>query len=185
VPESQTSNAPGTSIVEGVELETTALPTDWLTLGLTYAYEDAHFDPRFSIVPGNPPGPDRIPYAPRHQLRLSGEVHFPCPELAGILAFGADYTYHSKVFFNNANDAQPFVQHRSIWNDIINAHMEYTSDDSLWRVSLWGKNIANDRPLLHAADVSVFFDNLAENGFVYLAKYYPERTFGVTVTRNF
>jgi hypothetical protein len=31
----------------------------------------------------------------------------------------------------------------------------------------------------------VFFDNNSESGSVFLAKYYPERTFGFTVTRNF
>jgi iron complex outermembrane receptor protein len=192
IPGFQTSNAPGTSIVEGVELEATGLPTDWLTLGLTYAYMDAHFDANTNIGPG----PARIPYAPRNQVHLTGDVHFHCPELEGVLAFGADYTYHSKVFFNNANSAPQFVQDRSVWNDIIKAHAEYTSDDSLWRVSLWGKNLANDRPLLHAADVTIFFQNFDpgsptftdENSppdFVFLAKYYPERTFGMTVTRNF
>lgn len=200
--QSQTSNAPGVSIVQGVELEATGLPTDWLTLGLTYAYMDAHFDQNPNLNPPNDPSNPstadihhgRIPYAPRNQVHLSGEVRLPCPEFDGTFAFGADYTFHSKVFFNNLNDQPGFIQHRSIWNDIINAHFEYTSDDALWRVSLFGKNLTDDRSLLHAADVSFFFQNvdLAQPNFtddgglsVLLAKYYPERTWGISVTRNF
>ncbi|HKD21738.1 MAG TPA: TonB-dependent receptor, partial [Rhizomicrobium sp.] len=43
IPTMITSNAPGTTTVEGLELESTAVPTDWLNLGLTYAYMYSHF----------------------------------------------------------------------------------------------------------------------------------------------
>jgi iron complex outermembrane receptor protein len=171
---------PGTTTVQGLELESNAIATDWLTVGATYAYMDTHFDQHAT----NPPA-GHIPYAPRHQVHLSAEVHFEMPEIEGRIAVAGDYTFHSKVFFNNANNHPAFIVNQSPWNDIINAHAEYTSDDSLWRVSVWGKNLTDDRPLLHGADVSVFFDNIFEGGSVFLAKYYPERTFGVTVTRNF
>ena len=71
----------------------------------------------------------------------------------------------------------------------MNLHLDYTSDDSAWRVSVWGKNITDDRALLRASNIGVLFQTLPEflnpNEFLYLVKYYPERTFGVSVTRNF
>jgi len=175
------TNAPGTTTVQGFELESNALVTDWLTLGATYAYMDAHFDQSAA-------GFKRIPYAPTHQVHLSADVHFEVPQIQGMLAVAADYTFHSKAFFDDANDQPAFVVRQSVWNDVVNAHLEYTSDDSLWRASLWGKNLTDDRPLVHAADVSVLFDTFPElfsGGSVLLAKYYPERTWGFTLTRNF
>lgn len=192
-----TTNAAGAR-VRGVELESSATPTDWLTLGLTYAYLDAVFT-NFPGVAGGvgPPSPsftgNRIPYAPRNQVHVSAEVHFPVEALQGKIAFGGDFTYHSAIFFNNANDTLPnraFAYNATVWRDIVNLHLEYTSDNGQWKLSVWGKNIANDRALLHGADVTAFLinpavDNPTPDQAIFLAKFYPERTFGVTLTRGF
>jgi iron complex outermembrane receptor protein len=173
-----TSNAPGTTTVQGVELESTALVTDWLTLGLTYGYLDAYF------ADGT-----RVPYTPRHQINLSGEIRWPIPSLRGELSLAGDYTYHSQVFFNKGEVLPDYVATRTAWNGIVNLHADYTSDDSAWRVSVWGKNITDDRAFLRASNVGVLFQTLPEflnpNESLFLVKYYPERTFGVSVTRSF
>ena len=82
-----------------------------------------------------------------------------------------------------------FAASRTSWDGIVNLHADYTSDDSVWRVSVWGKNITDDRALLRASNIGVLFQTLPEflnpNEFLYLVKYYPERTFGISVTRNF
>jgi iron complex outermembrane receptor protein len=185
VPVPITSNA-GKARVAGAEIESQFLPTDWLTLGATYAYMDAHF-----LSPGTTITGDRIPYAPKDQVHVSADIHFPLPDNSGKLDFSVDYTYHTKVFFDNANTAPEFLQKRSVWNGIVNAHVEYQSPDDKWKVSVWGKNITAAEPALHAADVTVLFENLAEFGsshpadVLFLAKYYPVRTFGVTITRAF
>jgi iron complex outermembrane receptor protein len=184
IPIPQTGNA-GNARVAGVEIESQLIATDWLTLGATYAYMDAHFTSSGQTFPKG----SRIPYAPQNQVHLSADVHFPLSDNAGSIAVGADYTYHSKVFFDNANTAPSFLQQRSVWNGIVNGHVEYLSPDQKWRVSVWGKNITGREPTLHAADVTVLFENLNEflgnAGSLFLVKYYPVRTFGVTVTRTF
>ncbi|MFI4975248.1 MAG: TonB-dependent receptor [Caulobacterales bacterium] len=180
----------GNARVDGVEVESSLLATDWLTLGATFAYMDSHFT---SHHPDQPP-PDIfgnwIPYAPKDQVHLSADIHHAVGSDRGMIDFGIDYTYHSKVFFDNANSAPPFLQQKSVWNGIVNAHLDYVSEDKKWKVSAWGKNITGAEPVLHAADVTVLFQDLNElfSGnpeSVFLAKYYPTRTFGVTVTRNF
>lgn len=173
-----TSNAPGITTVQGVELESTAIPTDWLTIGLTYGYLDAYF------ADGT-----RVPYTPRHQINLTGDIHWPVPSLNGQISIAGDFTYHSRVLFNPGEVLPEFAASRTSWDGIVNLHADYTSDDSLWRVSVWGKNITDDRALLRASNIGVLFQTLPEflnpNEFLYLVKYYPERTFGISVTRNF
>ncbi len=172
-----TSNAPGTTPVQGVELESTALPTDWLTLGLTYSYLDAHFSDN-----------SRIPYTPRHQVNFSADIHFPVPSLDGEITVAGDFTYHSKEIFNPHEIPAAFVFDKSAWNGIFNAHIDYTCDDQAWRVSLWGKNLTDERPFLRASNIGVLFQTLPEflnpAESLYLVKYFPERTFGISVTHS-
>jgi iron complex outermembrane receptor protein len=190
IPVPITSNA-GNARVSGLEIESQFAPTGWLTLAATYAYMDAHFTSKF--VHGQPVSffGKSIPYAPKDQVHLSADVHAPLPDGMGRVDVAIDYTYHSKVFFDNANDNAPFLQHKSVWNGIINAHVEYDSPDDRWRVSLWGKNITRQEPALHAADVTVLFEDFNEfvslppTDTISLVKYYPVQTFGVTVTRKF
>jgi iron complex outermembrane receptor protein len=185
VPIPQTGNA-GNARVAGVEIESDWAPADWVRLSATYAYMDAHFTSAGEQFPQG----SRIPYAPKDQVHLATEFHYPLPGDQGRLNFGADYTYHTKVFFDNANTAPPFLQDRSIWNGIVNAHLEYLSPGERWRVSVWGKNITAAEPVLHAADVTVLFQSVAElfsgaPDALFLVKYYPVRTWGVTVTHRF
>ena len=81
-----------------------------------------------------------------------------------------------------------FPNARSAWNGIFNAHIDYTTDDQAWRVSLWGKNLTDERAFLRASNVGVLFQTLPEflnpNDFLYLVKYYPERTFGISLTHS-
>lgn len=181
VPIPITSDAGGARVA-GAEIEATALATDWLTLGLTYAYMDSHFTSPGTGFTGN-----RIPYAPKTQVHASAEIHFPIS--GGVVALGGDYTYHTKVFFDNGNSAPPFLQQKGVWDGIINAYVNYTLPNQRWKVAVWAKNLTNQQPVLHAADVTVLFENLDEflnnAGSVFLAKFYPQRTVGVTLTRNF
>lgn len=173
-----TSNVPGVTTSQGAELESTALPTDWLTLGFTYAYLDSHFADR-----------SRVPYTPRHQVNLSWDFHVPVPEVEGEVSLAGDYTFHSPVVFNKGDAYPAYIANRTSWDGIVNLHADYVSDDAAWRVSVWGKNITDDRALLRASNVGVLFQNLAEftnpNDSLFLVKYFPERTFGVTLARNF
>jgi len=120
---------------------------------------------------------------------LSGEVHFAVPDWGGEASFATDYTFHSKVVFNKSETLPDYIASQTAWDGIVNMHADYTSEDGQWRVSLWGKNITDDRALLRASNVGVLFQNLAEfgnaNDSLYLVKYFPERTFGVSLTKDF
>jgi iron complex outermembrane receptor protein len=184
IPVPITSNA-GNARVWGLEVESQWSPAQWVDFGLTYAYMDAHF-----TSPGTGFQGARIPYAPKDQVHASVDFHYPLAGDAGKVDLYFDYTYHTRIFFDNANTAQPFLQSKSVWNGIVNGHLQYTSADTRWRLSVWGKNITAAEPVLHAADVTVVFQSLNEflsgaPDFLGLVKYYPVRTWGVTVTRTF
>ncbi|HEY1426700.1 MAG TPA: TonB-dependent receptor [Caulobacteraceae bacterium] len=184
IPVPITSNA-GNARVAGVEVESQFVPTDWVEFGLAYSYMDARFTSAGTGFQGA-----RIPYAPKDQVHASIGFHYGLPDDAGKLDLGFDYTYHTKVFFDNANSAPSFLQSRSVWNGVVNGHLQYTSADRKWQLSVWGKNITAMEPVLHAADVTVVFQSLNEllsgaPDFLFLAKYYPVRTWGLTVRRSF
>lgn len=190
---SVTTNVPAAR-VRGVEAESLAAMTHWLTLGVTYAYMDA----QFTDYPGLAGAPsltgNRIPYAPRHQVHLSEDMHFPVARTGGTISLAADYTYHSKVFFDNANDSLPtkqFLYDASEWKDIVNLYLKYSSRNDVWKLSLWAKNVTNDRPVVHASpDVTMFeinpsLDNPTANQGLFVVKRFPRRSMGITVTRSF
>ena len=145
---------------------------------------DAHFTSQGTGFTGN-----SIPYAPRDAVHLSADVHFPLSEFGGSIDFGADYTYHSKVYFDNANSAPPFLQQKSIWRDIVNAHVTYESADDRWKLSVWGKNLPTSirfcMPPTSPSCSRTWTSSSSNAGSVFLAKYYQERIVGVTLTRNF
>ena len=53
-----------------VELEATAQPVDWLTLGLTYAYMDAKFTNFPGVNGARANTGDTTPYSPRNQVHV-------------------------------------------------------------------------------------------------------------------
>jgi iron complex outermembrane receptor protein len=191
VPIAVTTNAGGAT-VNGVEFESQAAPISWLTLGLNYAYMDAHFTDlvQSSVQPPVLLTGNRVPYAPRNQVHLSAAGRWPLSAVHSILEVGADETYRSRIFFDNANTAPSYLQDASVWKGILNVHVNLSRDDSKWKVSLWAKNATDRRPVLHAANVTALLEDLNDlgnhpNGTIFLAKYYPERILGVTFTRQF
>ncbi|HLZ82955.1 MAG TPA: TonB-dependent receptor [Caulobacteraceae bacterium] len=189
-----TTNAAGAR-TQGVEVEASAQPVDWLSLGLTYAYMDAKFTNFPGVNGAKPNTGNTIPYSPRNQVHVSAEFHWPVTGLGGgHVGIGGDFTYHSQIFFTNANDTPLFIRQHTPWKGIVNLHANYETADGHWKLSVWAKNVTNERALLHGADVtSTLVDNAdftpsqtpGGNAFIFLAKYYPERTIGVTIARGF
>jgi iron complex outermembrane recepter protein len=190
VPIAVTTNAGGAS-VSGAEFESQAAATPWLTLGLNYAYMDARFTNLLdSLQPPQLLTGKRIPYAPKNQVHVSAVGRWPVSFARGTLEVVADETYRSRIFFDNANTAPTYLQDASVWKGILNLHVGFTDNDEKWKVFLWAKNATDRRPLLHAANVTVLLENLDDlanhpDGTIFLAKYYPERTLGVSITRTF
>lgn len=188
----QTSNA-GKASVSGIELEALGQPLPWLTLGANYAYSDARYTDYVRLNPGGAPSTvltgNRIPTVPRQNIHLTVDTTFDLEPLPGSIDFGLDYTYRSKVYYDDANSSPPFVQDGSTYDGIVNFHTTWKSDNENYSVSLWGKNITNEHTNVFGNPVTQFFATPAEaknpKNQIYLSVVNPGRVFGVSLDAKF
>ncbi|MGE0188787.1 MAG: TonB-dependent receptor [Steroidobacteraceae bacterium] len=188
---SVTSNA-GSSLIQGVELEGTFLPTDGVTLGASYNYTDAKYD---NFVSANDKGEltvysgNQIPYVAKNQLHLSASLSRPLGSDRGVVEFGADVTYRSAIEFNDANSVSRNLVEQSKYKGLTNAHLSWESADKHTRVALWAKNFTDTRSIISEGDFKIFYATPAEffdpNNSLYTVNYTPARTFGITLSRTF
>ena len=178
--------------VRGSELEVEALPVEWLTLGLSYSYTDAKY--RSYLIPNSPPAPPTdnsghtIPFTPRNSANFRAETHFRAPGSAGKIRIGADVTYRSSIEFNDANDTPRFIVAKSAYHGVLNMHATWSSNDDRTEATLWAKNLNDKRAIINNADLSNFFDTVAEynkGGYVSIDNWNDPRTVGISLSKRF
>jgi iron complex outermembrane recepter protein len=160
-----TTNA-GKASVDGIETDVAVAPSQWITVGIRYDYLHTKFtDYVINNGPGVPPTDNtgnQVPFAAPNVFTANVDLHFDSPPLHGTIAFGADYTYRSPIQLTVANDTPADVRPNTEWNGVINLRASWTSTDTRWQVSLWGKNVTNRHFTNLAADQSIFFLSQAE-----------------------
>jgi len=178
--------------VRGSELEVEMLPVEWLTLGLSYSYTDAKY--RSYLVPNAPPAPPTdnsghtIPFTPRNAANFRAESHFGAPRGAGKIHIGADVTYRSAIEFDDANDTPRFIVAKSAYHGVLNMHATWSSNDDRTEVTAWAKNLTDERAIINNADLSNFFDTVAEynkGGYVSIDNWNDPKTVGISLTKRF
>jgi iron complex outermembrane receptor protein len=164
--------------IDGAEFEATAVPTDWLDLGLNFSILDATFKNYLSAaidpVSGLPRdfSGNRLPGAPKFSLSTFGQVTVP---VGGFdTRWRAEYNYTGKKYYNNAE------------NDLISSGDGYgllnlrgalLDPDGRWEIAAWAKNVTDKAYIVDATDTS---------GFGFVPHYYGERrTYGVEFRFNF
>lgn len=176
---------------QGIEVELTARPLDWLTLGTAYAYQDAKY--KDYVVVNRPPAPpsdlsgNRMIQTPRHQLSVYGDVNFEGPG-GGAVTVGGNVLYRSSVWFTDANNDPAYVHDRARVKSLLNLHASWTSANDRWEVALWGKNVTNERYLTLWTDLTAFFFPLGAAGAgnsIGNALWNAPRTYGFTVSHKF
>jgi len=182
----QTTNA-GSAQAKGVELETTAAPTRWLTLGLNYAYDFARYTNYIQSSTQNNTD-DRIPETPRHNIHVSAETKFAPPLLPGSVNFGGDYTYRTKVYFSDSNAEPAFIQQQSKFDGIVNMHLIWNSASNKWHATLFGTNLTDQRSVVYGSDVSGGLMAPTEAADpanrIYVVVRNQSRLFGITFRRD-
>jgi iron complex outermembrane receptor protein len=183
-----TTNA-GKARVKGIEVEATYLPIDWLTLSANYAYTDAKYreynvpqsDGTAISYAGNV-----LPQTPKQQAHVSGEVAIPWAVTGGTVLGGADYTYRSQIQFVDANDTPQVILDKTRINGFVNMHLGWRSANEKLMVNLFARDITNKRALVSFPEFTPYFASLAEYAdpanHIYLSRYTPPRSFGVTFT---
>ena len=155
--------------MDGAEVETHWRPTRQIGLRAVYSYLDATYD-KFLIVHTNDNRSGKfLPTSPKHSYSLGGDWRMPVA--GGEAAFGASYAWQDDYFTGSENRPTFLIKAYSL----LDANLSYTSPSSLWRVTLWGKNLANEEYVLIRSDFGV--GGVGEH-------FGAPRTFGLRLTLN-
>jgi iron complex outermembrane receptor protein len=160
--------------VKGVEVTANWAPTPELRLYAGAAYTDAEFDDYVTDDPlrigneleqlrGNTPQ-----LTPSWKGNVGGEYTFMLANSAD-LTVGANLFYTDDVYFDEFNRA-PFEQDAYA---LLNASAVYRPAGGNWSVTLWGKNLADEKEY---ADMS-----FSANGRVTSKKWIDPLTFGISL----
>ncbi|MGI9261730.1 MAG: TonB-dependent receptor domain-containing protein, partial [Woeseiaceae bacterium] len=124
--------------VSGLEAEIDWMPTDQLQIRLGLGYLDTdNNDPgaNFDGVFGNA---ERI-LANSPELSLNAALGYDVPMSGGAtLRFFTDFAWQDEHYKEVVNNL--LVESQSLWN----ARVSWIAPDNRWRVSLWGKNLADE-----------------------------------------
>jgi len=184
----RTTNA-GRARVKGVEAEVAYLPVSWLTLSGNYAYTDARYREYNDLQDDGSTisyAGKTLPQTPKQQFHFSSEIAVPWTLTGGYVMAGADYTYRSKIQFVDANDTPQAILNKTRIDGFVNLHLGWRSASERVSVNLFARDISNKRALVSFPDFTPYFATFQEysdpRNHIYLSRYTPPRTFGVTFT---
>jgi|ADGO01.1.fsa_nt_gi Outer membrane receptor proteins, mostly Fe transport len=140
--------------VYGAEVELTAVPTDQLELGLSYGYTNFKYD-EFILGGVDVTHTQRAWFRPEHTGNVSAEYRFGTFPWGGALSLRVDASYQSKIFFAPVQ-SNPEYDAASIGDPRWELNARATLADiplgsAKGRLSLWGRNLANEDELEFAA----------------------------------
>ncbi|MBN7795087.1 TonB-dependent receptor [Parahaliea mediterranea] len=172
------SNA-GEAVIQGVELELTALVSERLTVNANIGYLDAEYkeflagiDPVSGAVIDVSDQREMV-NAPRWDTYLGFSYELPVGSL-GSLSFTADMSYRGKTYLE-VNSSENLAQGSYT---LYNAALVFETLDQRWQVILGGKNLTDEEYRTHAFDLSAFPG-------VELGYYNPPRTYSLGFTYSY
>lgn len=164
--------------IKGIEVEATAVPTDWLDMGLNLGILDAKYKNYLSgaIDPatGDPRdfSGNRMPGAPKFTLSTFAQVTVPVGRFE--TRWRAEYNYTGKKYYNNAQDE---LVSSGEGYGLLNLRVAFADPDQGWELAAWAKNVTGKAYIVDATDTS---------GFGFVPRYYGERaTYGAEFSVRF
>jgi iron complex outermembrane receptor protein len=164
--------------IKGLEFEATAVPTDWLDLGLNVGLLDAKFKNYLSAAidpETNEPrdfSNNRMPGAPKFTLSTYAQVTVPLWHLES--RWRAEFNYTGKKYYNNAQDE--LISSGSGYG-LLNLRAAIADPDNNWELAFWARNVTGKDYIIDATDL---------RGFGVVPHYYGERgTYGVEFSVDF
>ena len=164
--------------IKGLEVEATALPVDWLNLGLNFGILDAKYKNYLSgaidPVTGNPRdfSGNRMPGAPKFTLSTFAQVTVPVGRFE--TRWRAEYNYTGKKYYNNAQDE---LISSGEGYGLLNLRIALADPEKGWELAAWAKNVTGKAYIVDATDTS---------GFGFVPRYYGERsTYGAEFSFRF
>ena len=135
-------NAPSAH-TDGFELETSAQPTQNLTLAFNVTYLQTRYDdyaaPAYGTVPAYSYTGKQFAGQPQWQYFASATWSIPI-ERYGILELGASGNYETSHFSDTLNN----VQYRIPAHGFANAFINFETKDQHWNFTLTARNLANE-----------------------------------------
>jgi len=171
----------GKARTKGVEVDLNARVTDGLNLYANYSYLDAEF--RSLVIEGVDRSGNRPRATPKHSLNAGGSYTLNLGD-AGTLTMRANVLHRSRYFLNVSNDPNLIAK----IDGVVNAGIEYGSPGGHWELSLWVKNLTDERFFVQKADRGTFIQPIGIRfaGLrTYTGRYNEPRTFGATVRWNY
>jgi iron complex outermembrane receptor protein len=142
-------------------------------LAVNYAYTDATFDDFKTVDDNNNPinlAGNRLSRSPRNKVAVTPSYTLVLPG-GGKFKATAEYRYESLIYDDNSNQP-PEIREPT---EFVDANAGYTGADGSWTLSVWGKNLTDERTRT--------FQTLFNSTF--FAAYNPPRTYGATLRMNF
>ncbi len=184
-------------VSQGVELEATLFPADYLSVDAGFTYADTHYRSKL-VGTGGQPLPNGLALLPGQQLSnapkyvvTTGFTYTPEITVSGIRALlHADMRYMSD--FNTGSDLFPEKRQDSVTT--INARLGLMGPDKAWSLEFWGQNLLNadyTQTIANAPGQGSGSAGFVRNGFASSATQlfinFPAepRTYGVTVRTTF
>jgi iron complex outermembrane receptor protein len=168
---------------QGLELEAVVQLLDGLTARLNYAYTDATYD---TYCDGGVPdlsgdacvasgGVDysgnRLQYSARNSGSLA--LDYEWAAWGGRMLASASISHRDRHYFTPENLS---VQSENGYT-ILNGRLDWQTDDDVWGVSLWGRNITDEEYLTECLQFGGTSDGAA-------CMYAPPRVVGISLTYN-
>ncbi len=162
-----TDNAAEASI-DGLEIESTFLPVEGLTLNVNLTWLDATFDD-YQFTPVIDLSGDTLNRAPEYTIGLSAQYEWQLGQ-NGDLLVRFDYYWQDEVYYR----VQNVDRHKEDSFSTSDARLVWNSPSGKWLVDAFVKNISDDDNLrgLTVSDGLSTGNNSFES-------YYPPRTYGV------
>ena len=187
-----TTNA-GSAYINGFEAQAQAAPTGWLTVGASWDHLWSKFT---NYIVNNGPGVpasdytgNQVPYVAPDRVTLNGDLHFPIGADAGRISLGADWSWRNEMWFDAANSAPDFLRSLTAWHGLLDGHVLWTSENDIWEVEVWGKNLTNTLFITQGAELTFLLETPEDAANPNLHDFFvtpnPPRTFGVTMRRRF
>ncbi|MGA0099685.1 MAG: TonB-dependent receptor [Steroidobacteraceae bacterium] len=179
--------------ISGLEAELVAIPVDGLTLNASIGLLDAKYDKW--VIPdtaGNPTDKSDLPLRRAPDLTMQFGATYEKALGNGYLVLNATYNWRDDYWvIGNSSNTQPGNPGFNPSYGILDAAVSYETDQ--WRVSLYGKNLADEHYWLHVLDVGASYAATSASdptpvyfpGLWTFGTLSPPRTFGLEVDFKF
>lgn len=141
-------NNAGVVEIYGAELEILAQLSNHVVMGFNYGYVHPEFKEYESPDPGNPEQiidlsrSSNFPNTPRHDV--SANLTFEYPLDTGLFSARVDWSYKDDHTFLVPSPERNYARSYQLWNARLTLDELPGPEKTSWRVSLWGKNLANE-----------------------------------------